>query len=139
MGLRARRWGSTSVRSAPSTGSGWEPMDDAFIESLNGDFRAECLNAEWLISLDEPPQNSGLGVATTASSVRRARYRERSVCGAPSDRPATAASPHPIKPAFSAAGWPPPRTGASAPNGRTLGPLGHPRFSPCGGTSSRMR
>jgi putative transposase len=30
-----------------------EPTDNAFIESLNGKFRAECLNANWFLSLDE--------------------------------------------------------------------------------------
>ena len=29
------------------------PIDNAFIESLNGKFRAECLNANWFLSLDE--------------------------------------------------------------------------------------
>jgi len=30
-----------------------KPTDNAFIESLNGKFRAECLNAHWFISLDD--------------------------------------------------------------------------------------
>ena len=29
------------------------PMDNAFIESFNGKFRAECLNAHWFMSLDD--------------------------------------------------------------------------------------
>ena len=30
-----------------------KPTDNAFIESLNGKFRAECLNANWFMSLDD--------------------------------------------------------------------------------------
>ena len=30
-----------------------EPKDNAFIESLNGQFRAACLNAHWFVSLDD--------------------------------------------------------------------------------------
>ncbi len=30
-----------------------KPTDNAFIESLNGKFRAECLNANWFLSLNE--------------------------------------------------------------------------------------
>lgn len=30
-----------------------KPTDNAFIESFNGKFRAECLNQHWFISLDE--------------------------------------------------------------------------------------
>jgi putative transposase len=30
-----------------------KPTDNAFIESFNGKFRAECLNANWFLSLDE--------------------------------------------------------------------------------------
>ncbi|CAA6603816.1 conserved hypothetical protein [Rhodospirillaceae bacterium LM-1] len=30
-----------------------KPTDNAFIESLNGKFRAECLNVNWFMSLDE--------------------------------------------------------------------------------------
>ena len=29
------------------------PTDNAFIESFNGKFRAECLNAHWFMSLDD--------------------------------------------------------------------------------------
>ena len=30
-----------------------KPTDNAYIESFNGKFRAECLNANWFLSLDE--------------------------------------------------------------------------------------
>lgn len=30
-----------------------KPTDNAFIESFDGKFRAECLNANWFMSLDE--------------------------------------------------------------------------------------
>jgi len=39
----------------PRVVQGWRQVqtDNAFIESLNGKFRAECLNANWFLSLDE--------------------------------------------------------------------------------------
>jgi len=30
-----------------------KPTDNAFIESLNGKFRAECLNAHWFMNVDD--------------------------------------------------------------------------------------
>ena len=30
-----------------------KPTDDAFVESFNGSFRAECLNASWFLSLED--------------------------------------------------------------------------------------
>jgi putative transposase len=30
-----------------------KPTDNAFIESFNGRFRAECLNTHWFLSLDD--------------------------------------------------------------------------------------
>src|SRR6516225_8818206 len=37
-----------------STSHGPEkPSDNVFIESLNGKFRAECLNAHWFMTLDD--------------------------------------------------------------------------------------
>ena len=30
-----------------------KPTDDAFIESFNGKFRAECLNEHWFMTLDD--------------------------------------------------------------------------------------
>jgi len=34
-----------------------KPTDNAFIESFNGKFRAECLNAHWFLSLDDARAN----------------------------------------------------------------------------------
>jgi len=34
--------------------------DNAFIESFNGKFRAECLNVHWLMSLDDAPRKCEL-------------------------------------------------------------------------------
>ena len=42
-----------------------KPTDNAFIESFNGKFRAECLNAHWFMSLDDARvENARLGVET---------------------------------------------------------------------------
>ncbi|EXL06863.1 transposase, partial [Brucella anthropi] len=30
-----------------------KPTDNSYIESFNGKFRAECLNAHWFMSLDD--------------------------------------------------------------------------------------
>ena len=40
--------GVTSTSARPG-----KPTDNAFIESFNGKFWAECLNANWFLSLDE--------------------------------------------------------------------------------------
>ena len=37
-----------------------KPTDNAFIESFNGKFRAECLNAHWFMSLDDARQKMEL-------------------------------------------------------------------------------
>ncbi|KTQ95657.1 hypothetical protein NS226_10530 [Aureimonas ureilytica] len=43
------------MRSIPSReqGTGAIMPDNAFIESFNGKFRAECLNTHWFMSLDD--------------------------------------------------------------------------------------
>jgi putative transposase len=46
--LRAYQRGVTLDFSPPG-----KPTDNAFIESLNGKFRAECLNAPWFMCLDD--------------------------------------------------------------------------------------
>lgn len=33
-----------------------KPMDNAYIESFNGKFRAECLNQHWFLMLDDARQ-----------------------------------------------------------------------------------
>ncbi len=37
-----------------------KPTDNAFIESFNGKFRAECLNPHWFMSLYDEGQDGGL-------------------------------------------------------------------------------
>ena len=35
------------------------PNDNAYIESFNGKFRAECLNQHWFMTLDDARQKMG--------------------------------------------------------------------------------
>jgi putative transposase len=42
-----------------------KPTDNAYIESFNGSFRAECLNTHWFMSLDDAGRNWKSGVETT--------------------------------------------------------------------------
>lgn len=39
--------------------------DNAYIESFNGEFRNECLNAHWFMTLDDAPRRWRNGVETT--------------------------------------------------------------------------
>lgn len=48
--LWARQRGITLDSSRPD-----KPTDNAFIESLNGEFQAECLNKHWFTSIDDKP------------------------------------------------------------------------------------
>ena len=51
-----------------------KPTDNAYIESFNGKFRAECLNANWFLSLStRRGKNARLGVETITTFVRIAR------------------------------------------------------------------
>jgi putative transposase len=49
-----------------------KPTDNAFIESFNGKFRAECLNAHRFTSLTMHAENARLGVETTMRNDRTA-------------------------------------------------------------------
>ena len=55
--------------------------DNAFAESFNGKFRAECLNQHWFMSLDDAVRNARLGAETTmrcdpiVPSATSRRYR----------------------------------------------------------------
>lgn len=40
-------------RESGNQGTSYIMPDNAFIESFNGKFRAECLNAHWFMSLDD--------------------------------------------------------------------------------------
>lgn len=46
-----------------------KPTNNAFIESLNGKFRAECLNANWFLTSTKHVENARLGVETTTRCV----------------------------------------------------------------------
>jgi transposase InsO family protein len=51
-----------------------KPTDNAFIESFNGKFRAECLNAHWFMSLETTRvEYATLGVETITRRDRTAR------------------------------------------------------------------
>jgi len=50
-----------------------KPTDNAFIESFNGKFHAECLNAHWFIASTMRDENARLGVETTMRRDRIAR------------------------------------------------------------------
>ena len=58
-----------------------KPTDNAFIESFNGKFRAEGLNAHWFMSLDDAREKCEVGVeittrfVPTAPSAISRRYR----------------------------------------------------------------
>jgi transposase InsO family protein len=43
--------------------------DNAFIESFNGKFGAECLNANWLLSLDEARASARLSTTPQAAAL----------------------------------------------------------------------
>ena len=47
-----------------------KPTDNSFIESFNGKFRAECLNANWFLSSTRRVKNARLGVETITTCVR---------------------------------------------------------------------
>ncbi len=46
-------YGPTHETSSWTSQGLWKPTDNAFIESLKGKFRAECLNAHWFLSLED--------------------------------------------------------------------------------------
>jgi Integrase core domain len=54
-----------------------KPTDNAFIESLNGKFRAECLNANWFLSLEEVRRKCE---AAYEPGLADARREESSTC-----------------------------------------------------------
>ena len=98
-----------------------KPTDNAFIESLNGKFRAECLNTHWFLSLDE---------ARGKCEAWRRDYNEVRPHSAIGNqclrrfigRPAIPASPLPDEAGtFQPQG---PRLGASSNQPRTLVPTG---------------
>ena len=46
-----------------------KPTGNAFTESFNGKFRSECLNAHWLLTLDDAHSKWRNGVRTVITSV----------------------------------------------------------------------
>jgi transposase InsO family protein len=74
-----------------------QTTDDAFIESFNGKFRAECLNAHWFMSLDDARRKCEAWrkdyneERLTARSAQRPDRADRSVSG--------------IRPALTGTGW----------------------------------
>jgi putative transposase len=50
-----------------------KPTDNGFIESFNGKFRAECLNAHWFISLDDARRKCSTRSDLTARSATKPR------------------------------------------------------------------
>ena len=53
-----------------------KPTDNSFIESFNGKFRAECLNAHWFMSLVRTQDWIKVGGDIIARAVRRPTGRE---------------------------------------------------------------
>jgi transposase InsO family protein len=51
-----------------------KPVENGYIESLNGRLRDECLNVEVFLDLADAGGNSTSGEATTTNSVRTARW-----------------------------------------------------------------
>jgi transposase InsO family protein len=54
-----------------------KPTDNAYIESFNGSFRDECLNANWFLFMEDTGPRSKLGLRITMSSDRTARSGKR--------------------------------------------------------------
>jgi putative transposase len=55
-----------------------KPTDNAFIDSFNGKFRAECLNAHWFMSLDDARRKcEACGAETTMRRDRIAAIGNR--------------------------------------------------------------
>ena len=48
-----RKYPTPPVLSKYASPSGPKPTDNAYIESFNGKFRAECLNQHWFLTLDD--------------------------------------------------------------------------------------
>jgi len=59
-----------------------KPTDNAFIESLNGKFRAECLNAHWFMSLDDARAKCEAWFGGVLSACRRRQQTAATTIGA---------------------------------------------------------
>jgi hypothetical protein len=85
--------------------------DNAFIESLNGKFRVECVNANWFLSLNEA-RATMRGLAWGLDKVRPHDAIGNQVPVVLLGRPVTRPARRPMAPEYLAAGGP--RLGASS-------------------------
>ncbi|GGC73491.1 hypothetical protein GCM10011504_58550 [Siccirubricoccus deserti] len=81
-----------------------KPTDNAFAESFNGKVRAECLNANWFLSLEDARRKCEAWRWTTTRSGHTARSatEPRSSWPTPQDR---VLRPEASKPEFCCSGW----------------------------------
>jgi transposase InsO family protein len=82
-----------------------KPADNAFIESLNGKFRAECLNANWFLSLDEARRKCEAWRRDYKRGAPAQRDWQPSACGASSGGRQSRPARRPMKPADSGPRW----------------------------------
>jgi putative transposase len=101
-----------------------KPTDNAFIESLNGKFRAECLNANRFLSLDEARRKCEAWRRDcfshfTGSSEISLSHGKRAISSI-AEGATTCASSSPLRdPSLTLCGWLSPKAPSQTPAGRT--------------------